>query len=152
MDPSPDTVCGLSQTLFKILEECDEPFYSSGLQDRQLQELKSLVDALSKEVITLKSTTSDKPAPESSSLTPQQPSEQDTETTSSSANKESQPTPNTKTNKSNEGHQDHKFTVVIYGIDECDKGAPRHEQMNQHLHKVTTIITEAKTNINPLSI
>jgi len=42
-------------------------------------------------MITLKSMTSDKPASESSSPTPQQPSVQDTETTSSSANKESQP-------------------------------------------------------------
>ena len=91
---------GLSKTLFKKLEESDEPFCCPHcrlvLQDKQLQELKSLVDALSKEVITLKSTTSDKLAPESSSPTPQQPLVQDTETTSSSANKESQPTPNTK--------------------------------------------------------
>ena len=50
------------------------------------------------------------------------------------------------------GNRDRKFNVVIYGIDECEKGAPRHERMNQDLHKVTTIITKAKTNINPLSI
>ena len=84
----------------------------------------------------LKSTTSDKPAPESSSPTPQQgPSAQDTETTSSSANKESQPTSNTKTKKSYKGDRDRKLNVVIYGIDECEKGALRHERMNQDLQK-----------------
>ena len=99
-------------------------------------------------VITLKSTTSDKPAPESSSPTLQQgPSAQDTETTSSSADKESQPTSNTKAKKSYKGDRDRKFNFVIYGIDECEKGALRHERMNQDLQKVTTIITEAKTNL-----
>jgi len=66
---------GLSQTL---LEENNEPFYCPHyhlvLQDKQFQELKGLVDALSKEVVTLKAPTLGQLAPESSPSTPQQQS------------------------------------------------------------------------------
>ena len=42
--------------------------------------------------------------------------------------------------------------VVIYGLDECSKGTPRHEQFNHDLDKVTTIVTDTESSINPLSI
>jgi len=47
--------------------------------------------------------------------------------------------------------QDHKFNVVIYGIDECNKGTPRHERSDHDLSSITQIITKAD-DINPLSI
>ena len=48
--------------------------------------------------------------------------------------------------------QDHKFNVVIYGIDECPKGTPRHEHSGLDLSNVAQIITKVDENINPLSI
>ena len=62
-----------------------------------------------------------------------------------------QPSSTTKvTNRANEGNP--MFNVVIYGIDECSKGTPRREQFNHDLDKVTTIVTETESRINPLSI
>ena len=145
---------GLSQTLYKIFEESDEPFYCPHCrlvsQDKQLRELKNMVDALSKEVVSLKTVASNQPITEPLPSAPQQQSLQETETTSVAASKQTQPTTSTKTKAFIEGNR--KFNVVIYGIDESDKGTPRHERLNQDLHKVITIVTEAKTNINPLSI
>ena len=145
---------GLSQVLFKIFEESDEPFYCPhcrlASQDKQLQELKSMVDVLSKEVVSLKSMASDQQAPKSPSSTPQQRPLQESQTISAAAGKQTQPPTITKTSPSSRG--DRKFNVVVYGINECDKGTPRHERLNHDLHKVTTIVTEAKTNINPLSM
>ena len=42
--------------------------------------------------------------------------------------------------------------MVIYGIDECSKGKPWCEQFNHGLDKITTIVTETESSINPLSI
>jgi len=50
--------------------------------------------------------------------------------------------------------QDWKFNVVIYGIDECPKGTPRHERSGLDLSNVAQIITKVAIDesINPLSI
>ena len=48
--------------------------------------------------------------------------------------------------------QDRKFNVVIYGIDECPKGTPRHECSSLDLSNIAQIITKVDENINPLSI
>ena len=48
--------------------------------------------------------------------------------------------------------QDRKFKVVIYGIDECPKGTPRHERSGLDLSNVAQIITKVDENINPLSV
>ena len=44
----------------------------------------------------------------------------------------------TATNKSNRDNlqQDRKFNVVVYGIDECPKGTPRHEHSGLDLSNV----------------
>jgi len=48
--------------------------------------------------------------------------------------------------------QDCKFNVIIYGIDECNKGTPRQKRSDHDLSSITQIITKADDNINPLSI
>jgi len=50
------------------------------------------------------------------------------------------------------GQGDRKFNVVIYGIQECDKGTPRHERLNYDVDKVTPIVTQGENSISPLSI
>ena len=60
----------------------------------------------------------------------------------------------TATNKSNQENlqQDCKFNVVVYGIDECPKGTPRHEHSGLDLSNVAKTITKVDENVNPLSI
>jgi len=52
---------GLSQVLFNLFEESEEPFYCLQCclvsEDKQLQQFKSMVEKLSKEVVSLKTTT-----------------------------------------------------------------------------------------------
>ena len=48
--------------------------------------------------------------------------------------------------------EDRKFNVVIYGINECNKGTPRNERLNHDLDKVTSIITQGDNSVSPLSI
>ena len=40
----------------------------------------------------------------------------------------------------------------MYGIEECEKGAPRNERSGRDFSSVTEIITKVNENINPLSI
>ena len=47
---------------------------------------------------------------------------------------------------------DRKFNVVIYGINECGKGTPRHERLKHDVDKVTQIVTEGENSISPLSL
>jgi len=42
--------------------------------------------------------------------------------------------------------------VVIYGINECDKGTNRTERQSHDLHNVTTIVIQGDNSINLLSI
>jgi len=65
-----------------------------------------------------------------------------------------QPPKTTATKKpDNKAHlDDHKFNVVIYGINECDKGTNRMDRQSQDLHNVITIVTQGDNSINPLSI
>ena len=48
--------------------------------------------------------------------------------------------------------RDRKFSVVIYGIKECNKGTPRNERLRHDLDQVTAIVTEGENSINPLSV
>ena len=148
---------GLSQALFKILEESEEPFYCPHCrliaQDKQLRELKTMVEDLSKEVVSLKASVSDH-QPVRSSTSQQQPQKEiqmaSNNATSTTSKQTQPPTTTNLTNRPSDG--DHKFNVVIYGIDECSKGTPRRERLDHDLDKVTTIVTEAESSINPLSI
>lgn len=63
---------------------------------------------------------------------------------------DSAPTPTV--NAHHNSQHDRKFNIVIYGIDECDKGAPRNERSGQDFSSVTEIITKVNENISPLSI
>jgi len=47
---------------------------------------------------------------------------------------------------------DRKFNIVMYGIEECDKGTPRNERSGRDFRSVTEIITKVNENISPLSI
>ena len=48
--------------------------------------------------------------------------------------------------------QDRRYNVVIYGIEECPGGLPRHVRSGLDLTSVTELITKVDENINPLSI
>ena len=48
---------------------------------------------------------------------------------------------------------DRKFNVVIYGIEECPKGTPKHERFNRDLENITVISSvDTDGSIQPQSI
>jgi len=59
--------------------------------------------------------------------------------------------PTTTTNVHHSSQHDRKFNVVIYGINECDKGTPRNERSGGDFSGVIEIITKVNENISPLS-
>jgi len=151
------------KVLFNLFEESEEPFYCPHCrlvsQDKQLQQLKSIVEKLSKEVVLLK-TTIVPDCMESSSPPPQQKLSLEVQSTSTATSKETQPAIYAKTattarksnNREARVQEDCKYNVVVYGIKECGKGTPRQERLNHDLEKVTSIVTEGENSINPLSI
>ena len=78
-------------------------------------------------------------------------SNQDTmsqENNSSNAN----PVQTATTNSHYNLQHDRKFNIVMYGIDECEKGAPRNERSGRDLSSVIETITKVNANVSPLSI
>jgi len=69
-----------------------------------------------------------------------------TDHTSDHSNASSSFQPKTTINKAykenDNGQGDRKFNVVICGIQERDKGTPRHECLNYDVDKVTKIVTQ----------
>ena len=47
---------------------------------------------------------------------------------------------------------DHKYNVVVYGVNECGKGTPRLERLKHDVDKVTQIVTKGENSISPLSL
>ena len=150
---------GLSQTLYKMLQEGEDPFYCPhcrlSIQENQLQELKSTIDNLTQEVTALKVPAS----PINEVINPQGSSPKSQLDTQSNpvvsvTNRQTQSaTTAKKFDKADDKAQgDRKFNVVIYGINECSKGTPRNERLTHDLDKVTSIVTEGENSINPLSI
>jgi len=154
---------GLSQNLYKIDQDGDDPFYCPNcrliIQEHQIKELKSTIESLHKEVSELKSG-----IPQPTDVTDQPSSVQESQdgnshpmsgTSTESVSICSLQAPKTTTAKKpdNKAHlDDRKFNVVIYGINECDKGTNRAERQSHDLHNVTTIVTQGDKSINPLSI
>ena len=100
----------LSQTLFKILQESEDPFYCPHCrlitQDKQLQELKTMVENLLKEVVLLNAAVSENQTIQSS--TSQHQFQQETQTITNNfkptLSTQIQPSTTTKVmNRANEG-------------------------------------------------
>jgi len=150
---------GLSQSLYKIYQDGDDPFYCPHcrltIQQHQLQELQSTIEALSKEVSVLKA---ESPQPKDATDLPSSVQEPQAEflqpTSGASENIKSvqQSTTNVSKKTAIKVNDDRKFNVVIYGITECDKGTNRSERVSHDLHHVKSIVTEGDNSINPLSI
>ena len=58
-----------------------------------------------------------------------------------------------KTGVTNEKQQDNsrKFNVVVFGVQECDAGTPRHERIQTDLNRITDIFASV-VDFNPMSI
>ena len=150
---------GLSQRLFKIYHDRDDPFHCPNCrlitQEHQMQELKSTIESLHKKVSELKAQskdTTDLPnsVQESQDGIPHPTSGVPTEPATIRSVQVPAITASKKTD--NKAYNDRKFNVVIYGINECDKRTNRSERQSQDLHNVTKIVTEGDNTINPLSI
>ena len=130
------------------------------MQEHCIQELKSTIENLHKELSELKAqphTSSDTVAtdlpnsveePQDGIL--QAASSVSTEPATTRSVQEIATTVSKKAD--NNTQVDRKFNVVIYGINECDKGTNRSERQSHDLHHVTTTVCEGDNSINPLSI
>ena len=45
-----------------------------------------------------------------------------------------------------------KFNIVVYGINECSKGTPRHSRLQSDLSSVVSVLSKLDNNIQPQSI
>jgi len=43
-----------------------------------------------------------------------------------------------------------KFNMVIFGVNECEKGTNKADKQSQDSHNVTKIVTDGDNRINPL--
>ena len=159
---------GLSEVLFNKYAKSEGPFYCPHCrliaQDSQLQELKTIVDGLAKEVISLKATVAadaDHPNLPSKQCRQQDTQQQCQQQVTRQILTQDIQTPATvsaingsTTMKKIDTHDegDRKFNVVIHGIKECSKGTPRHERLRYDLNEVTKIVTSTEGSISPLSI
>ena len=154
---------GLSHRLFEIYQDKDDHFHCPNcrliMQEHCIQELKSTIESLHKDILELKTQCNDNTVidlpnsvPESQDGISQATSGVSTEpTTTRSATVQETATTASK-NTDSKTHDDRKFNVVIYGINECDKGTNRSERLSHDLHNVTTIVCEGDNSVNPLSI
>ena len=155
---------GLSQRLFETYNDGDDPFHCPNcrliMQEHCIQELKSTIENLHKELSELKA----QPHTSSDTVTTDLPNSveepQDgilqaasSVSTEPATTRSVQEIATTVSKKADNNTQvDRKFNVVIYGINECDKGTNRSERQSHDLHHVTTTVCEGDNSINPLSI
>ena len=45
-----------------------------------------------------------------------------------------------------------KFSIIVYGVDECPEGTSRHEQLSRDINVTTSILTKLDDSITALSI
>ena len=133
---------GMTCPAFERLGELDTPFLCSYCmlvsQNEEISRLANIIEGLNSSIITLTETIQ---SHVTKSSAPAQ-----------LANAETNATATDKTNTHENLQQDRKFNVVLYGIDECPKGTPRHERSGLDLSNIAKIITKVDENVNPLSI
>lgn len=49
-------------------------------------------------------------------------------------------------------HQDRKFNVIVFGVDECSKGTPKHVRLESDLNSVVSVLSGLDSNIHSQSI
>jgi len=148
---------GLSRILYISYQDGDDPFYCPHCrltkQNQQLQEFKTIIENFSKEVLELKGIIPQPLRVADSQKSVQQSQDGIKELTSSVSsnsdnNRPVQPIVTTISNKArkddDKAHEDRKFNVVIHGLNEFNKGTPRHERFKHNLDKVTSIVAEGK--------
>ena len=133
---------GMTRPAFERLGEFDTPFLCSYCmlvsQNKEISRLANIIEGLNSSITTLTETIQ---SHVTKSSAPAQ-----------LANAETNATATNKTNTHENLQQDRKFNVVLYGIDECPKGTPRHERSGLDLSNVAKVITKVDENVNPLSI
>ena len=132
----PDTQCLCSYCM--LVSQNNEISKLAGI----IKDLNSSIASLTKTITLLQSSITKKPTSDN----------QQTLTFDQTANTTTDTTVTKKTNIHESPQQDRIFNVVVYGIEQCAKGTPRHECSSLDLSNVTRIITKIDENINPLSI
>jgi len=141
------TCAGVTRPAFEKLEEPGTHYLCSYCtlvsQNKEIKNLANIIQNLNTSIVSLTETiTSLQSCVTKQCPTSDQPVNDETNVNGSTQKTALQDTP----------QQDRKFNVVIYGIQECSKGTPKHERLNHDLDKVTSTITEGDNSISPLSI
>lgn len=144
---------GITRPAFDKLGEPDTQYLCSYCmlvsQNNEISKLAGIIKDLNSSIVSLTETIT---LLQSSVTKKSTSDDQQTSTFDQTANTTTDTTVTKKTNVHESPQQDRKFNVVIYGIEECAKGMPRHERSGLDLSNISRIITKVDENINPLSI
>jgi len=137
---------GITRPAFEKLGESDAHYLCSHCtlvsQNKEISNLANIIKDLNSSIKSLTDTITAL----QSHVTKQ------SSTSAQSTDAVSDVTVTSRTGSHNNLQQERKFNIVLYGIDECPKGTPRHERSGLDLSNVVKIITKIDENINPLSI
>ena len=152
----------LPSSAFQSVSKSSKPFYCSHCQlqahEKEITELKSLIGALRAELSQLKPTATVSTPPSSShSSNPPNSTQPSNANKTSVAQSYSSVLQSKGTNvRPNSIHNfsmtDRKFNIVVYGLEECQQGTPRHERMTRDMDSVTSIAKSACPTLTDQSI
>jgi len=157
----------VSVKCFKDIKEKDTPFLcfccNEGKSQREIATLKNAVELLKLEIRTLKDSLSaahlksphQESQPQRSYATAASSGESSSVSTvqafhaaaSGTHSKSKMPTP-----AQTLYHHDRKFNVIVYGIDECPKGTPKHARSESDLRSVISVLSKVDNSVESLSI
>ena len=148
------------------ISQSQDPFFCPqcrlDIQSRELSTLKAAIATLNEELTAVKNQLSNS-QPSPSTTTPLSSSTTSNQADSKAASEVPRDIPLQTQHTQQQGtypqvqysrQPDKKFNVVIYGIEECPKGTPKHERFNRDLENIMTVISSVDTDssIQPQSI
>ena len=157
---------GLSKAAFDFASQSQDPFFCPqcrlDIQSRELSTLKAAIATLNEELTAVKNQLSNS-QPSPSTTTPSSSFTTSNQADSKAASEIPRDIPLQPQHIQQQGtypqvqysrQPDKKFNVVIYGIEECPKGTPKHERFNRDLENIMTVISSVDTDssIQPQSI
>ena len=157
----------VSVKCFKDIKEKDAPFLcfccNEGKSQREIATLKNAVELLKLEISTLKDSLSaahlkshhQESQPQRSYATAASSGESSSVSTVQASHVAASGThskPEMTTPAQTLYHHDRKFNVIVYGIDECPKGTPKHARSESDLRSVISVLSKVDNSVESQSI
>ena len=151
----------VSVQCYKTIKDEDHPFFCfwccQARSQHKIAELTSTVEQLTLENMRLKQSLSEA---QSQVSAPQadNPTQQSYADVTCSAVQVVPPDSGIKlqkiqsTTSSQISHSERKFNVIVYGIEECPKGTPKHARLQSDLSHVGSVLSEVDTSVDSQSI